>query len=81
MASVPHLQEFRCGRVQPDGDPDRFLVVMFNYLPGIMVHGHNPSTQRLKQEDHEMEADLGYIVRPYLKQTNKKIQLPKIMSR
>jgi hypothetical protein len=30
----------------------------------------NPNTQRLKQEDQEFEANLGYTVRLYLKEKN-----------
>jgi hypothetical protein len=28
------------------------------------VHAYNPSTQRLREEDHKFKASLDYIVRP-----------------
>lgn len=31
---------------------------------GIVVHAHNPSTQRLRLEDHEFDAKVSYIIRP-----------------
>jgi hypothetical protein len=34
--------------------------------------------RRLRQEDQKLEASLGYIVRPGLKQTNKQTNLIKI---
>jgi hypothetical protein len=34
---------------------------------------YNPCTWRLRQEDHELEAILGYILRSYLNQKKKKL--------
>jgi hypothetical protein len=41
--------------------------------PGIVAHLCIPSLRRVKQENHELKASLGYIVRPCLKK--KKIRL------
>jgi calcineurin-like phosphoesterase len=41
---------------------------------GMVVLTCNPSTWKLRQEDHGLEASLGHIIRPYLqknKQTKK----------
>jgi hypothetical protein len=35
--------------------------------PGIVAHLCIPSLRRVKQENHELKASLGYIVRPCLK--------------
>lgn len=42
--------------------------------PGIIEYDRNPSTQRLRPEDEEFQANQNYIMRPYLKQTNEHYQ-------
>jgi hypothetical protein len=45
----------------------------------MVVHTFNSRIQTLRQEDCEVEANLGYIVRPCLKKAKKqKIKIPKI---
>jgi hypothetical protein len=39
---------------------------------GVVVHVYNPSTQRLVQEEHEFEDNLGCIVRPCLHLKNER---------
>jgi hypothetical protein len=42
------------------------------HKPGVVVHTCNPALWRLKQEDREWQANLGYIARPCLKKKKKK---------
>jgi hypothetical protein len=46
---------------------------MVHEKPGMVGHVYNPRTWKWKQEDHRLEACLGYIVTPYLKQTKTEI--------
>lgn len=39
--------------------------------PNIEAHTYNPSTWRLNLEAHQMEASLGFAMRPYLSQMDK----------
>ena len=41
-----------------------FNIIKTIYRPGVVVHACNPSTGRLRQEDHyRFEASLSYLVR------------------
>jgi hypothetical protein len=50
-----------------------------NLGPGVVIHACNPSSQRLRQEDHEFEANLGYIVKSCLKITTTTKKHPKFL--
>jgi hypothetical protein len=41
----------------------------------MVVHLWNPRTWELRQEDQEFKASLGYLVRPYLNNSNKKKEI------
>jgi hypothetical protein len=41
----------------------------------MVTYTHNPSTQRLMQEDLEFQASLGYIARTYLKKKKKQTDM------
>jgi hypothetical protein len=43
----------------------------------MMVDVYNPSTQRIRQDDHKFKANLSYTMRPCHKATKKKIKREK----
>jgi hypothetical protein len=45
----------------------KYLPRQANREPGLMVHTSNASTWEANTEDYEFEANLGYIIRAYLK--------------
>jgi hypothetical protein len=43
---------------------------------GVVVHSCNPALRKLRQEEYEFKASLGYLVGPHLKERKKKFQPP-----
>jgi hypothetical protein len=52
--------------------PALITVSLKQYGPGIVVLNLIPALRSLRQKDHEFKGNLGYIVRPCLKNEKKK---------
>jgi hypothetical protein len=55
-----------------EGDRDRWQQ---HVSPGVVVHACNPSTWEAEAGGSQVQACLGYIVRPYLNKSNQTKQL------